>query len=374
MNTFLSAAQETLKSNYQSIAEKQIMPIAKALEEHKHALKEVFSTLGQAGCLNTAVPKEYGGQSSAFLNFTLFVESVSQYEAGLGLSLASHASVIELIKKYGSDKQKARYLSAIARGEEIATLAFSEAQAGTDFSACSALVRDADGGYVLNGKKTWVVNGEVAGLALVLAKNPQDKLAIYLVDLKKSSTLKISANREKLGLRSAFTNDIEFHDHQLSAESLLAGDGNEQALYAFDIAQILVAASAIGLVESATNHAAEHARKREQFGVNIGQFQGIQWKLADMATECAGARLQVYRAAWAVDENQKDLRLYSAMCKWFAARVARIHSGEALQIMGGFGISEDSPLERFYRDAKVMEIAEGTAEFQKMTIVKQLDI
>lgn len=374
MNTFLSAAQETLKSNYQSIAEKQIMPIAKALEEHKHPLKDVFSSLGQAACLNTAVPKEYGGQSGSFLNFTLFVEAVAHYEAGLGLSLASHACVIELIKKYGSENQKARYLPALARGEEIATLAFAEVSAGTDFSACQTEARESKGGYSLNGKKVWVVNGEVASLAVVLAKVAEDKLAMFLVDLKSSASLKISANREKLGLRSAFTNDIEFHDHQVSVESALSGDGNEQALFAFDVAQIIIGASAIGLVESATNQAAEHARKREQFGVNIGQFQGIQWKLADMATECAGARLQVYRAAWALDENPKDLRLYSAMCKWFAARAARIHSGEALQVLGSFGISEDSPLERFYRDAKVMEIAQGTAEFQKMTIVKQLDI
>ncbi len=374
MNTFLSAAQETLKSNYQSIAEKQIMPIAKALEEHKQPLKEVFATLGQAACLNTAVPKEYGGQGGSFLNFALFVEAVAQYEAGLGLSLASHASVIELIKKYGSENQKARYLSALARGEEIATLAFAEVTAGTDFSACQMEARESKGGYSLNGKKVWVVNGEVASLAVVLSRVAEDKLAMFLVDLKSSASLKISANREKLGLRSAFTNDIEFHDHQISAESVLLGDGAEQALFAFDVSQVLIGASAIGLVESATNHAAEHARKREQFGVNIGQFQGIQWKLADMGTECAGARLQVYRAAWAVDENAKDLRLYSAMCKWFAARVARIHSGEALQVMGSFGISEDSPVERFYRDAKVMEIAQGTAEFQKMTIVKQLDI
>lgn len=378
MNTFLNAVQNAQRNRFLDYALQEIAPKAQALESHAVSLKEVLQSMGQAGYLGLSVPKEYGGQGGNLVDFVLFVEAISQYEPGLGLTLANHAAVIAVIKKFGNDTHKSRYLPLLGRGEAFASLAFSEETAGTDFENVKTVSKDAGGQPVLSGKKTWVVSGEFANVLLVLsrAESEDGELAMVVADIERGSSLKIDQERHLLGLRSSFCNDISFESLKVPTENRL-GTGaaaREQALYAMDVAKVVLSASAVGLTDGATNLAVEHARSRQQFGVNIGQFQGVQWKLADMAVEASGARLQTYRAAWAHDEDQENFGKYAAMCKLFAARAARIHTGEAVQVMGAAGISADSPLERFYRDAKTMEVAMGTSEFQKMLLVEDLDI
>ncbi len=370
MNTFLSESQESQKEAYAAFAKEHVLPVANQLEDHSLNLKDFVQKLAQKGYLGIVVPKEYGGAGGNFIDLILFVEAISQFDAGLGLTLAAHYGVVELINKYGSDVQKSRYLPLLARGECIGALAINEQQAGTDFMAVTA----STAGGVLNGEKTWVVNGAIAGLFAVLARG-ESAVEIRLVDSSADKTVSVGPDKSKLGLRSAATNDVKFDKHQLGKDSLIAEGKAEEAIQlVMNVAKVIAGAAAIGVVESALEHSAEHARNREQFGQKISQFQGIQWKLADMSAESAAARLLTYRAAWSKDEKPEEFARDAAMSKLFAAKVARVHSAEAVQILGSLGIMSDNPVERAYRDSKVLEIAEGTSEAQKLSLVKELGI
>lgn len=381
MNTHLSSSQEALKEQYYAFAQIEVAPYAYSLESGKASLSTFLKKLGQAGYLGMTVPKEFGGQDAPFLNFIFFVEAISEFEPGLALSLSSHIAVIEVLKKYGSAAQKALYLPALASGKMIGAYALSEEDAGCDYDAVKTVLRKSGNKHNLLGRKSWVVNAQCAGLMMVLARrdSAQGNLEFALIEISKKKeieSIKISAKLGKLGLRSAVTNHVDFDGIEVSADNLLpvSENGDNSMLYGMDVAKVVISAAALGLLESCLKQAAEHANTRQQFGVNISQFQAIQWKLADLAVEATGARLQTYRAAWSKDEDQTNFHKYSSMCKWLSSKAARQHSGEALQILGAKGLSTDSPLERFYRDAKVMEIAQGTSELQKLFLVEELKI
>jgi alkylation response protein AidB-like acyl-CoA dehydrogenase len=372
VNTFLSSSQEALKEQYLAFAQEQVLPNVNELEEQTLNLKEFLQKFGQQGYLGITVPKEYGGAGGNFINLVLFVEAITQYDAGLGLTLASHYGVLELINKYGTDVQKSRYLPLLARGECIGALAINEQQAGTDFLAVTT---SSSSDNLLTGHKTWVVNGSLAGLFAVLTRDQNGSLTIRLLDPPADKTISVGPDKRKLGLRSAYTNDVTFENYQLGKDSLIAGGKTEEAIeFAMNVAKVIAGSAALGVVESALIHSAEHARNREQFGQKISQFQGIQWKLADMSAEAAAARLLTYRAAWSKDEKPADFARDAAMSKLFASKVARVHSAEAVQVLGSLGIMSDTPTERAYRDSKVLEIAEGTSEAQKLSLVKELGI
>lgn len=377
MNTHLSSEQAALKDKYQAFAREHVAPQVKGLESHTVCLKEFVQLLAQNGYLGISAPKEYGGQGHPFLFSALFAEAVGMHEAGLGLSLANHYALIEVLKKFGTDTQKSRYLPLLSRGEALGTLAFSEEHAGTDFTAVASTLSKEGDAFVLNGKKSWVVNGTLAGLALVLSKNvegEQDSLAVSVVDCTDNEK-HCGANISLMGLKSAYLNHLEFTKQNLSADSRLGGASAAViAAYAMDVAKVVLAASAVGLTFGALERALEHARHREQFGTKISQFQGVQWKLADAGAEGEGARMQVYRAAWSLEGEPGKFSTYAPMAKLTASKVARLHSGEALQVMGATGLLEDEPLEKFYRDAKAMEICLGTSEAQKLQLVETLKI
>jgi alkylation response protein AidB-like acyl-CoA dehydrogenase len=378
MNTTLSSSQEAAKAQYEAFAIEQIAPIAKALDERKVNLSDFWHRVGQASLLGLAVPKEYGGQSLPFINVVLLSEAFAEYEPGLCLSLASHIALSELLAKFGTSLQKSRYLPLLARGESLGTLAIAEEQAGSDFKAVSSKVISEGDKLFLTGKKLWVVNGDLSPLCVVLARNEAEQLGLYLIDLAPAETLEVSGDTPKLGLRSASTNNVQFKRHPVHAEALLGGseggEADKQMQYALDVAKTLIAAGAVGLSGSALKLATDHARKREQFGAPIAQLQAIQWKLADICCETNAARLLTYRAAWSKDESAEHFRRDAAMCKSIATKVARVQSAEALQVLGAIGLTHDHPLERFYRDAKVMEIAEETSELQKQLIANELGV
>lgn len=380
MNTFLSEAQENALANYRNFARQKIAPVARQLDAHELPLKEFLAEQGQRGYLGLTVPTEFGGQGLPFLNLALLLESVAEEDPGLAIAIIAHSTATELVSRYGSDKQKSRYLPGLARGETIASVALSEETAGTDFQSITTRVNQRNGKAVLTGKKTWVTNGEMAGLAVVLAnqapngQNPD--LVMALAQLGDSKHVSVSPDKQRLGLGSACINDVEFQDLPLSDDWQLlpSGQGSEQALYAMDIASTLLSAAAIGLCQRACNLAVEHARSREQFGKSIGQFQGIQWKLADHHADLQAARLHTLRAAWSKDEDPESTRRFAAMAKWYSAKVARLHSGEAIQVLGSSGLLKDCLSEKLYRDAKMLEILGGTSEFQKMLLVEELAI
>lgn len=374
MNTLLSSAQQAQLEQFRSYARQHLAPIVDNLVTREAPLKEFLQKLGQQGFLGLNVPKEFGGTGANLLDTVLLVESLAELEPGLGLSIGSHVAVIETLKKFATDKQKAKYLPLLARGEIFATTAFSEQNAGTDFEAVECTAGGADEA-VINGVKKWVVTGDFAALFLVLVKSANGELVVLLADRPETgSTFKFALDHKLIGLRSAYVNDVEFSGLTVPAENKLQGNGKDVALYAMDVAKVVLAAAGVGLIDGATNIALDHARARSQFGTTIGQFQGVQWKLADMECERNAARLLVYRAAVSIEEAPEQFRGYSSMCKWYAARAARLHSGEALQILGASGLEESNPIGRLYYDGKAIEIAQGTSEFQKMLLVKELNI
>jgi alkylation response protein AidB-like acyl-CoA dehydrogenase len=384
VNTILSSNQRALKEKYRRFADEHLAPVAKELENHTVGLKEFAPKLAQAGYLGITVPDEYGGQGGNFLNFILFAEAVAEKEPGLVLTLASHVAVIEVLKRYGSDSQKSRYLPLLAQGTCLATLAFSEPGAGEDYAAVVTRLSNDQKGLALTGTKSWVVNAQLSDLYLVLAKTATvnddttaDQLTIVLVDAVKANSLKVSPSKERLGLRSAQTAALEFISHPLLPEAVLpveASAGQEQILFAMDIAKVTIAAASTGLMEGALALARDHALNDHQFGEPIAHQQSVQWKLADLACALEAARLMTYRAAWSKDECPTDLRKNAAMCKYLASYGASRHSAEAMQILATAGLDIGSPMERFYRDAKVMEIVEGTSEFQKILLAKELGV
>lgn len=376
MNTFLSSEQETLLARFRAYVTEHIAPIAGDLDEGKRSQREALAALGQAGFIGTSVAKEYGGQGSPFINFVLLVEALAEYEPGLALSLAAHAQVVELLSKYGTDTQKSRYLPLLARGECIGAFALAEENAGSDYGSMATTVALKGDKCVINGTKTWVVNGSVANLAMVAGKDDHGKLSIWLVDFENAKNVEVGPDRKKLGLRSSATNDIKFNGVEVAADAILgsAEKTEEAILDAHDVSKVVVSAAAIGLLNAALHHSVERAKSREQFGANIGKLQAIQWKLADMSADAGAAKLLTYRAGWSKDEAPEEFRKNAAMCKFYAAKTARVHSAEAVQIFGALGVSDDEPIEKMYRDAKVMEIAEGTSEIQKNIIAKEVGV
>ncbi len=380
MNTFLSSEQQALQAQYRAFATEHIAPHAKALDSGSYNTRDIIASLGQQGYLGMCVPKEYGGQALPFLNFILLVEAIGEVDPGIALAIAGHAQVVELLSKWGTDKQKSRYLPLLARGECLATLAVAEETAGSDFSAVKSTVQGTKDKLTLTGQKTWVVNGPFTNLALVMARykesaEDQGRLSFWLVDMDNRAELKVGSNQGKLGLRSATTCPVTFNGLSVNPEALLCEkrfDNDEQALdairHAQSVSKVIMAASAVGLLEHAVDESVQRARTREQFGSTIGKLQAIQWKLADMSVDSSAARLMTYRAAWSKDEKPEQFSKYAAMCKLFAARGARLHSSEAVQIFGVLGLSDDEPVEKLYRDAKALEIVEGTSEIQKNII------
>jgi alkylation response protein AidB-like acyl-CoA dehydrogenase len=376
VNTFLSSSQLVLQEQYLQFVKAEIAPCSTDLESGKLSPQHGLDLLAKAGYLALTIPREYGGQGLELIELVLFTEAISAVSAGLGLALASHYAVVELIKQHGSETQKSRYLSHLAKGELVGAQAFGEEMAGSDFRAVSATAVKKGNQLFITGEKTWVVNGQAAGLLAVLVKLDEE-LAIVLVDGTPSASMKVGDDIAKLGLHAAFTNNISFNDHPVAIENLL-GDSqagsDEKVLDAFDVSKTVVAAVAVGVAEEALKHSAERARTREQFGQPISKFQGIQWKLADHSVESDAARLMTYRAAWSQKGAPHEFRKFAAMAKAFAARVARFHSGEAVQIFGMLGASVDSPVERLYRDAKLTELFEGTTDYQKVIVQDELGV
>ncbi len=381
MNTFLSLAHKAAQDEYLKFVAEHIKPRAHDIDNGTLAPKDSLAALAQAGYLGVTVPTSYGGQGRSLLDLTLLAEAVSSHAAGLALALASHYSVVELILSFGTEQQKSRFLPLLARGEVIGAQAFGETTAGSDFRAvkCEAVLTGADAN--ITGEKSWVVNGEVAQLLAVLAKTG-DGLSLWLVDASAADKngVKVGPAKSKMGLRAAVINDITFAGHKVSGENRLGGESFSSAqvekavLAALDLGKTVLAGAALGLADQALELGAERARTHEQFGEPISKFQGIQWKLADLSAERSAAQLLTYRAAWARDEEPAKFHQYSAMAKMFAAKVARYHSGEMLQIFGVLGASTEIDAERLYRDAKLTELFEGASEYQKVIIKEELGV
>lgn len=361
----LTDDQREIRDLAKRFADEKVAPHAAKWDREHTFPRELFAELGELGLMGVCVPEEHGGAGADFLTYMLVLEELSRADAGVGVTVAVHISAGTLpILNHGSAEQIAQYVPPLAAGEELAAFALTESGSGSDASAMRTRATDDK----ITGAKQWITNGSYASTFLVFAKEGE-RASSFLVRAG-AGGFAVTREEEKMGLNSSSTADLAFED--TPAERLgEPGNGMRVALRTLDGGRIGIAAQAVGIAQAAFELASSYAKERNAFGGPIARFQAIQHKLADMQTEIEAARALVWRAA-RLKEAGKPHTVEGAQAKLFASRVARHQTGEAIQILGGYGFTKEFPAERYYRDAKVTEIYEGTSEIQKLVISRAI--
>ncbi len=368
MDFELGKEQREIKERAAEFADREVAPHAAELDREDRFPAETFEKLADAGFMGLCVPEEYGGAGTDFLSYVLLLEEISRADAGVGVTLAVHTSAGTLpILLYGDEGQKARWVPDLARGEKIGCFALTEPEAGSDAAAIAASAERVDGGYRLSGHKQWVTNGRVAGAMVVFARAPEGVTA-YVVGLD-AEGISFGKHAKKMGVISATTDDVLLDNVFVPEEDRLGeeGRGLSVALGTLDSGRIGIAAQAIGIAEAAFRYAADYASRRTTFGKPIAEHQAVAFKLADMQTKVRAARLLTHEAAWMKDRGVRVTEA-GARAKLYASQVANEVTYDAVQVLGGYGYMKDHPVERYYRDARVTEIYEGTSEIQRLVI------
>ncbi len=376
MDFELSAEQREIQTLAREVGGEEIEPHAGEWDREHGFPRELLKKLGGLGLLGVCVPEEYGGAGADFLSYILVLEELSRADAGVGVTVAVHTSAATLpILVFGDDSQRSRFVPPLARGEAIGAFALTESGSGSDAGSLRTRAEATDGGWRITGTKQWITNGGFGGTILLFARTePQTPgargVSAFLVD---GGDVQVTREEEKLGLNSSSTVDLALDGVTVEADRLLheQGKGFHVAMATLDAGRIGIAAQALGIAQAAYDVAREYAKERRQFGKRIADFQAIQWKLADMSTEIDAARLLVYRAAWRKQEGLPHTE-EGAKAKLFASEMARRQTAEAIQILGGYGYTKEFPVERYYRDAKITEIYEGTSEIQRLVIARSI--
>jgi alkylation response protein AidB-like acyl-CoA dehydrogenase len=372
----LSAEQKEIQALAREFAEREIEPHAAEWDRDHTFPREVFAKLAELGLMGTCIPEEYGGAGTDFLSYILVLEELSRADAGVGVTVAVHTSAVTLpILRFGTDEQRSRFVPALARGEHLGAFALTEAEAGSDAASLRTRAEPDGDGWRITGNKQWITNGRYAGTFLLFARSDGEHpgargISAFILD---GDQVAVTRDEEKLGLHSSITNDISVVDAHVGRDRLLyeEGKGFRVAMQTLDGGRIGIAAQAVGIAQAAYEVALAYARERRTFGKPIGEHQAIQHKLADMAMEIDAARLLVYRAAWLKDRGE-PVSEAGAKAKLFASEMARRQTAEAIQILGGYGYTKEFPVERYYRDAKITEIYEGTSEIQRIVIARAI--
>jgi butyryl-CoA dehydrogenase len=376
MDFELSAEQREIQALARDFAHAEIEPNA-ADWDRQHAFpRDLLTKLGELGLLGVCVPEEYGGAGADFLSYILVLEELSRADAGIGVTVAVHTSAATLpILTFGTDEQRSRFVPPLARGEAIGAFALTEPGSGSDAGSLRTAAAPDGDGWRISGSKQWITNGGFGGTILLFARTDQDTpgprgVSAFVVD---GDRVEVTREEEKLGLNSSSTVDLVLEDVLVERDRLLheEGKGFTVAMATLDGGRIGIAAQALGIAQAGYDVAREYALERRQFGKRIADFQAIQWKLADMATEIDAARLLVYRAAWRKQQGLSHTE-EGAKAKLFASEMARRQTAEAIQILGGYGYTKEFPVERYYRDAKITEIYEGTSEIQRLVIARSI--
>ena len=376
MDFSLADDQREIQALARDFAQAEIEPNAGAWDREHRFPVELFGKLAELGLMGVCVPEELGGAGADFLSYILVLEELSRADAGVGVTVAVHTSACTLpILAFGTDEQRERFVPPLARGEKIGAFALTEPESGSD--AASLRTRaDADGeGWTITGAKQWITNGSHAGTFLLFARTDQEQkgargVSAFLLD---AEHVRVTREEEKLGLNSSSTVDLVIEGAHVGRDRLLheEGRGFAIAMSTLDGGRIGIAAQALGIAQAAYDVAREYAKERRTFGKAIAEHQAIQWKLADMSTEIDAARLLVYRAAWLKEQGEPHTEA-GAKAKLFASEMARRQTAEAIQILGGYGYTKEFPVERYYRDAKITEIYEGTSEIQRLVIARSI--
>ena len=376
MDFELTSDQREIQALTHEFAAAEIEPHAAEWDREHRFPQELFGKLADLGLMGACIPEEYGGAGADFLSYILVLEELSRADAGVGVTVAVHTSAVTLpILTFGTDEQKSRFVPPLARGEVLGAFALTEPEAGSDAGSLRTAATANGDGWSISGAKQWITNGRYAGTFLLFARTDQDTpgakgVSAFILD---ADHVKVTRDEEKLGLNSSVTNDIVVEGAEVGPERMLhaEGKGFEVAMATLDGGRIGIAAQALGIAQAAYEAARAYALERKQFGKRIAEFQAIQWKLADMATEIDAARLLVYRAAWLKEQGRPHAE-EGAKAKLFASEMARRQTAEAIQIFGGYGYTKEFPVERYYRDAKITEIYEGTSEIQRLVIARSI--
>ena len=373
----LTEEQEQVKKSIRAFAEAEIRPHVMEWDEAQHFPRKLFTQMGELGLMGVLFPEEYGGSGMGYVEYATIIEEISRVCGSIGLSLAAHNSLCtNHLYQYGSTAQRVKYVTPLARGEKLGAWGLTEPSSGSDASGMKTTAVRRDGGWVINGAKNFITHGISADTCVVLAITNREMrsrgISAFIVE--RGMTGFIAGRKEnKLGVRASETASILFEDCWIPEENLLGelGRGFVNAMQILDGGRISIAALSLGIAQGAFESALKYAQERKQFGQPIFDFQGIQFKLADMAAQIDAARLLTLRAAWLKDNKRQTTR-ESAMAKLYASEVAVKVAEEAIQIHGGYGFTKDYPAEKFWRDSKICTIGEGTSEVQRLVIARQL--
>ena len=370
--------QQQLRRSVREFAEGEIAPHVMVWDEASRFPIEIMPKLAEMGLLGIIFPEKYGGAGLGYIEYVIAIEELSRVDGSVGIIIAAHNSLCSNhIFKFGTEAQKEKYLVPLARGEKIGAWSLTEPEAGSDAGGTRTTAKRDGGHWIINGAKTFTTNGHYADVCVAMAVTDKSKnshgISAFIVE-KGTPGFRPGKKENKLGLRASDTSEMILSDCRVPQENLLGaeGEGFIGSLKILDGGRISIAALALGMAQGALDAAVKYAKQRKQFGQAISEFQAIQFKLADMATQVEAARLLVYQAAWLADSGAARFTRESSMAKLFASEVAVRVANECVQIHGGYGFIKDYPAEKFYRDVKLCTIGEGTSEIQKLVIARQL--
>jgi butyryl-CoA dehydrogenase len=377
MNFELTDEQRMIRATASAFAEKEVKPVAQQMDRDAAYPAELVRRLGELGFMGVFVPDELGGSGVDLVSYTIAVEEISKRWASLGLIMSVQNSLVcAPLLRFGNAAQKKKYLPSLARGQSLGCYCLTEPGAGSDAGSIQTRAeRDGDD-YVLDGNKVFTTNGSRADVAIVYAVTDPAKrkkgISAFLVETDSPGFI-VGKLEDKLGLRSSDTASLLFEDCRVPLENLLGreGEGFRIALATLDGGRIGIAAQALGIASGCLEESIAYAKQRHQFGQPIADFQAIQWMIADMATEIDAARLLTHRAAWLAHEN-RSVTKQAAMAKLFASEAANRAAYKAVQVFGGYGYTKEYPVERFFRDARITTLYEGTSEIQRLVIARRL--
>ncbi len=389
MDFSLTDEQQQLQRTVRDFAQAEIAPHVMEWDEASRFPAELIPKLAELGLLGIIFPEKYGGAGLGYIEYVLAIEELARVDGSVGLIVAAHNSLCaNHIYKFGTEAQRQKYVVPLAQGKKLGCWSLTEPEAGSDAGGTRTVAVRARGGsgkgtgWVLNGAKTFTTNGHYADVCVAMAVTDRDKgshgISAFIIE-KGTPGFRPGKKENKLGMRASDTSEVVFSDCLVPEENLLGkqGDGFVNSLQVLDGGRISIAALALGMATGAADAATKYAQERKQFGKPIGEFEAIQFKLADMVTEISAAQMLVYHAAWLADKSNANgggLRFTreSSMAKLYASEAAVRVANEAVQVFGGYGFIKDYPAEKFYRDVKLCTIGEGTSEIQRLVIARHL--
>jgi butyryl-CoA dehydrogenase len=377
MDFELAEEQQMVREMTRGFAEREVKPVASRLDREAIYPSDLIKRLSDMGLMGMLVPQEFGGAGMDLSSYAVAMEEISKAWASLGVAMSVQNSLVcAPILRFGSATQKEKYLASLASGKRLGCYALTEPGSGSDAGSIQTSAKRVGDDFVLNGNKIFTTNGNRADLAIVYAVTDPGRgkkgISAFIVEAKSPGFI-VGKLEDKLGLRSSDTASLIFEDCRVPRENLLGaeGEGFRVALATLDGGRIGIAAQALGIAQGCLEESVAYAQQRRQFGRAIAEFEAIQWMLADMATEIDAARLLTYRAAWQAEQGRRFTK-EAAMAKLFASEASNRAAYKAIQIFGGYGYTKEFVVERFFRDARITTLYEGTSEIQRLVIARHL--